>query len=133
MIRPADPENRSLIIWRESVAAGDDADAPHELKLPVHKDESIQSVITRIVSANYLASISGGRATWIVETGSRPLAVVAQQWPRARFLVEPEQDVTSAVNRSGGCHLYFKYWCQADPNLVYECLRDGKPLPSRYT
>lgn len=126
------PEKQLLVIWRDSVAAGDDLDAPHEMKLPIQQGESIQNIVTRIVATNYLASISGGKATWIAEADSRPLAVVAQQWSQPRFLIGSAEELTSMVDGSSRCHLYFKYWRQAEPNLVFECLRDGKPLPNKY-
>jgi len=114
------------------VHAGDDIDAPHEIRLPITDDESLESVISRVVSTNYLASISGGKATWIVESGSRPLAVVAQQWPMARLLVGADYGLAALLNSNTACHLNFRYWCQVDPDQVFECLQHGRPLPNRY-
>ncbi|MES3024835.1 MAG: hypothetical protein V4857_24965 [Pseudomonadota bacterium] len=123
---------RKLVIWRDSVSAGDDCDAPHALQLDLGGNETLQEIIDRLVSANYLASISGGRATWIFEAGSRPLAVIAQQWPQARALVDAAQGYAQFVDARGECHFNFKYWCQADPERVFACLREGKPLPDKY-
>ena len=66
----------SLIVWRDSVCAGDDCDAPHELKLTV-RDDTLHDVVNELMRKRYLASVEGGKATWILEA-NRPLAVVAQ-------------------------------------------------------
>ena len=132
MNQTQETRRQSLTSWRDSVHAGDDVDAPHEIRLPISDDESLENVIRRIVSSNYLASISGGKATWIVESGSRALGVVAQQWPTARFLVAADNNVRSFLSSNTGCHLNFIYWCQVDPDHVFECLQDGKPLPNKY-
>ena len=76
-----------LILWRDSVCAGDDCDAPHELALAVGAD-SLGSFIKRFLAAGYLPSISGGNATWILKTErhtDRALAVIAQQWAEPGF------------------------------------------------
>jgi hypothetical protein len=121
----------SFVIWRDSVAMGDDVDAPHEWVVPLGDHNSIGAVVETMLSTPYLASIIGGRATWIVE-GARPLAVVAQQWAAPRWLVAPEVPA-SALRRSGGTPDFeVRYWCQVDPDQVYECLRTGAPLPDRH-
>jgi len=120
----------SLIVWRDSVCAGDDCDAPHELKLTV-RDDTLHDVVNELMRKRYFASVEGGKATWILEA-SRPLAVVAQQWEQPRFLVDAEAVVGSYISRGQLPDLRLRYWCQADPDKVFECLRDGRPLPGRY-
>ena len=121
-----------LVIWRDSVAAGDDADAPHEWLLPTESDASVADVVTRIASAGYLASISGGEATWIIQ-GDRPLAVVAQQWTEPRFIVDPALPIREVLNPSARPHVQARYWCQVSPDRVLDCLRTGQPLPDKYS
>ena len=120
----------SLSIWRDSVCAGDDCDAPHELKLGVW-DDTLRDVVNELLRKRYLASIEGGRATWILEA-SRPLAVLAQQWERPRFLVDAEAAVGKYISRGQPPELRLRYWCQTDPDKVFECLRDGRALPDRH-
>jgi hypothetical protein len=121
----------TIVLWRDSVAAGDDADAPHEWRMPISGETTIADVATRIASAGWLASITTGEATWIVE-GARPLAVLAQQWPEPRHLVAPSTRVHDLVDRAGKPHLQARYWLQVNPDRVFEALRDGRPLPDRY-
>lgn len=126
----SDP-SQAIVLWRDSVAAGDDADAPHEWRLDAGADTTVADVVRRIASDGWLASISTGHATWIVE-GARPLAVVAQQWTEPRYLVAPATRVHDVVDRAGTPHLRARYWLQVSPDRVVEALRDGRPLPDRY-
>jgi hypothetical protein len=125
---------RFLIVWRDSVAAGDDADAPHEWILAVGPDATVSEVVERVLRAapGYLASIGGGKATWIIET-DRPIAVVAQQWEEPRYLVPAGAPVWSVVSPAARPHLQARYWCQVEPERVVEALRSGEPLPDRYS
>lgn len=120
-----------VTIERDSVCAGDDIDAPHARTIRVRPDCTLGEVLDSIRDTRYLAGISGGLATWIVES-NRPLAVVAQQWDSPRFLVAPETRFVDCANLNAGRALYFHYWCQADPEVVFECLEKGEPLPNKY-
>jgi hypothetical protein len=124
-----------LILWRDSVCAGDDCDAPHELALVVGAD-SLGSFIKRLLVADYLPSISGGNATWILKTErhtDRALAVIAQQWAEPRFVVAADADVLLYINRSAKKpNLYLTYWCQVDPETVFQRLQRNESLPDRY-
>ena len=91
----------------------------------------IEVDVTAMLARPYLASIIGGQATWIVE-GTRPLAVVAQQWTAPRWLVSPELPATSLAKSGGAPDFEVLYWCQVDPERVFECLRTGAPLPDRH-
>ena len=123
-----------LVVWRESVCAGDDCDAPHELILTVGND-SLRGVTDRLIAAHYLASITGGRATWILQAGDqegRSLAVLAQEWAQPRFLVASDAEALTYVQSGARPHLLVRYWCQVDPAKVFDCLQRGEPLPDRH-
>jgi hypothetical protein len=119
----------SLTVWRDSACAGNDCSALHELSISVPRDISLCQLSERF--GGYLPSVEGGEATWILE-GRRPFAVFAQQWSEARFLVAPESPFVSLVNLDSTPHLQFRYWCQVDPEQVFDCLRQGRQLPDRY-
>ena len=121
----------ALCIWRDSVCLADDCEAPHELSLSLPLDASLGHVTDQIIRRSYLASIAGGRATWILEA-RRPLAVFAQQWSQPRFLLSPDVRLTSIVDLAATPHLQFRYWCQVDPNIVFGCLQHEQPLPDMY-
>jgi hypothetical protein len=121
----------SLVIWRDSVCAGDDFDGRHELTLSLPLDASLRQLTEQLLNRRYLASLFGGRATWIFEAGC-PLAVFAQQWIQPRFLVSPDEPLSSFIKPNSQPHFNFRYWCQVDPDRVFDCLQRGEPLPDRY-
>ena len=121
----------SLIVWRESVCAGDDCDAPHELKLHLSSEVPLRHFAKQIVEARYLAHIEGGSATWILN-GNRPLAVFAQQWEQPLFLLPPATPIGAVIAADSIPHFRFRYFCQVDPHQVFTCLEQGTPLPDMY-
>jgi len=66
-----------VFLTRDSVAAGDDVDAPHDMTITVPDGSSIEAIVATVAKSGYLASIRGGKATWVA-TSKIPLAVVAQ-------------------------------------------------------
>jgi len=115
----------SLIVWRDSVCAGDDCEAPHERALSSSADMTLRHAAALLPDGRYLVSISGGEATWILE-GKRPLLVCAQQWTEPRFLVSPDTVISDFIRTRDTPHLQFRYWCQVDPDRVFDCLETGK-------
>jgi hypothetical protein len=118
----------SVTIWRDSVAAGGDVDAPHERVVRLAADSSVRTLVAKGIAAGYLPTIADGRATWILE-GRRPIAVLAQQWTEPRWLVDPETSIAELRRESGRPQFQVVYWCQVDPRRVYASLRDGRRPP----
>lgn len=123
-------ETLTLIIERDSVCMGDDCDAPHRVSIQVPSESTLAQVLEIIQSRSYLAQIQGGRATWIVEA-DRPLAVMAEQWNTPKFLIAPETLIADCQTNGGSRSLEFLYWCQVDPDRVFDCLKSGRPLPNQ--
>src|SRR5882724_1760581 len=121
----------SLTVWRDSVCADDDCDAPHELSISVPCDASVSQVSERLSGRADLPRIEGGEATWILE-GRSPFAVFAQQWSEPRVLVAPESPFVSLDDLDATPHLQFRYWCQVDPERVFDCFRQGQQLPDKH-
>lgn len=118
---------------RDSVCAGDDCDS-HERSFVAPLGALMPELIQLATSACPLACIAGGEATWIVEAGGydgTPIAVMAQQWAAPRWLV-PSSSCVESLFAQRKAQLFFKYWCQASPDAVFEALAANKPLPSRY-
>jgi hypothetical protein len=109
-------------VTRDSVAQGDDVDAPHARQFTFPDGSSIQEIVNKIVGSGYLASIAGGYASWVVMSNI-PIAVLAQQWPAARMLTlsRSDQDKTGPAN--GEITLYFEHHQQADPEAIYARLQ----------
>lgn len=80
-------------------------------------------------------SISGGKATWIVEAGDyggKPIAVVAQKLQDPRLFV-PSTVTVESIFGEHNLKLFFKYWCQENPVEVFNALASNLPLPNPYT
>ena len=103
-----------LKMTRDSVCAGDDCDAPHHKTIDFEPAIGILDAVRAAVASNYLASIAGGKASWVAFLDGEPIAVVAQQWSQPRFLL-------SARHGSGKAEaaLHFSYRAQSDPNEIY--------------
>ena len=124
----------ALTIQRDSVCMGDDMDAPHEECLPI-ADWAVGTIATTVISRRYLASISGGLATWILRTddcGGTPIAVIAQQWRDPKLLVPESSSILEMVRDRDAPSAYLQYHCQVDPDLIFNALRNGDPLPDKY-
>src|SRR4051794_27710482 len=111
-----------IYVTRDSVAAGDDSDAPHGRTFSFPDALPIEEAIARIVAAPYLASIGGGRATWSVVSGF-PIAVVAQQWQEPRAVSWRTIDSSELERKDGMICLHFNYHTQLDPEVVLEVLK----------
>jgi len=118
---------------RDSVSAGDDCQ-PHVASFETQAVATLREFLAQALQAAPLASIIGGEATWLVDSagaGKGCIAVVAQQWPAPRFLL----DSNITVQQHFGARqpsVYFRYWCQASPEAVYSALLLGEPLPPKY-
>jgi hypothetical protein len=126
-----------LAIDRDSVCAGDDCQS-HAARLSVPPEMPLHEVIELAQRACPLARIAGGQATWLVDTqgcGEACIGVVAQQWATPKLLLDPAtlaREIWSSENGARPFVLYFRYWCQADPEAVFEALKSGGELPPRY-
>ena len=108
-------------LTRDSVAAGDDCDAPHLIEIDVPNNSSISSVVDHILSLNYLASISSGKAVWSLAS-TKPLVLVAQQWSNPKLLAWANPTVLELANGNNELNLKFNYHAQLNPEIVFEVL-----------
>ncbi len=144
----------TVTVDRDSVAAGDDT-VSHAVTIAVASGLPVTRLLAEALRACPLAGIQGGKATWIVDVGAAgagSIGVVAEQWDAPRLLVPdtvtvatvfaapaPEATVFTApapeatVYAAPAPVLFFRYWCQADPDAVFAALRAGTALPSRYS
>ncbi|TGD82970.1 hypothetical protein [Hymenobacter wooponensis] len=120
----------TISLTRDSVAAGDDANAPHTYRFIVPDHTSVAEILRLILAQSYLATISGGKATWSVESG-RPVAVVAQQWTEAKLLCWQAPTLTHLDFAANTLYLHFNYHAQIEPEVVYQVLSRLKLASSR--
>ncbi len=111
-----------LYLTRDSVAAGDDVDAPHVMEMEGPTTEDVGAAIAAVLAAGYLPRIFEGNASWSV-TSNRIIAVVAQQWPEPKLLHGHDSSYKGLDIRDGKLRLHFNYHQQEDPDTVVEILR----------
>jgi hypothetical protein len=95
----------TINLTRDSVAMGDDVGAPHAYVLSVPVDCMLAQALQYILNRPYLASIAGGKATWVALLQQKPVAVLAQQWPQP-VLLGPDFLLPSGVE----VQLHFRYY-----------------------
>ena len=121
-----------LEVDRDSVCAGDDCQS-HMALLSVSAETALIEVLKLAQKACSLAVIAGGNATWLIDTlgyGKGCVGVVAQQWAAPKLITE--QNISAGQIWNGKGTLFFRYWCQSNPNAVFEAIKSGGELPSRY-
>ena len=119
---PATAPSASLTVQveRGSVHASDDAPS-RRIALPA--GATLRELLASALADAYLPTISGGRATWIVEAsggsggGFAPIAVCAQEWPAPFFLVEADRAAAGQFGDAVAV-LNFRYRGQDDPDAV---------------
>ncbi|MGY6161181.1 hypothetical protein [Paraburkholderia strydomiana] len=114
-------QNQKIVVTRDSVAAGDDIDAPHRLEFGISSDRAIADILRYVSQLSYLPSVVGGKATWSAVSG-RPLAVIAQQWPAPKPLSVLPIAFSDLDSRSDGLYLHFNHHAQVDPDIVFNVL-----------
>lgn len=122
-------------VWvdRQSVCYGDDIH-PHHRFYDLPDDTTIRTFLDVIRQDKYLATISGGRATWVCE-GTAPLAVVTQEYVESWLLFDGDTMLRSLAEWSAkplyhgapSTQFYFRYCAQHEPGKVFQGL-GGDPM-----
>lgn len=126
-------EQLFISVDRDSVCAGDDC-VSHSAVISIAGACPVSNLLEHAWNACPLASISGNEATWLIDIGGDAqfcIGVMAQQWRQPRLTIACDT-TTAALFQNQAPYLYFRYWCQVDPELVFDSLQSGRPLPKRY-
>lgn len=108
-------------LTRDSVAMGDDVDAPHRHTIDLPENTTIIEIIDAIISANYLPNIHDGKATWSVAS-KNPIALIAQQWTSAKLLPQLHHSLDTLLGNDDGYKIHINYHAQTDPDVAYRVL-----------
>ncbi|BBB64444.1 hypothetical protein UNDYM_0191 [Undibacterium sp. YM2] len=111
-------------IDRDSVHAGDDT-VSHAENIAVPANTSLAGLLEQIRMAKFLPSISGGRATWVIESSGsqiKTIGVLAQQWQEPRVMMDASAELAQHFAGQQP-NLFFRYRCQIDPDTVYAQLQ----------
>ncbi len=106
-------------INRDSVCAGDDC-ISHEKEFEIKDDMTLSEFLEIQKDVFPLASISGGKATWVLK-GETYLAVLAQQWSEPKYAADALSLIKDNLNKSDKYRgeLHFHYYAQDNPIKVY--------------
>lgn len=118
-----------IAVDRDSVHAGDDFTS-HATSVMLDPAATMRAFFDAIRTMHYLPAITGGEATWIICVSGKEIGVFAQQWPTPK-LVAPIERLAKQAFEGNAPRIFFKYWCQKDPDVVFSCIETGCALPSR--
>jgi hypothetical protein len=117
---------------RDSVGAADDCES-HKVVFFITPQDSVLEFLEQAILVSPLAHIAGGQATWLIDTegyGKGCIGVMAQQWSRPRLLIPESTSVTHLFGEREVA-IFLRYWCQSDPEAVFEALKTCKELPPK--
>lgn len=123
----------TILLDRDSVHPADDFGS-HKVSMVAPSNLDINGLVIKAIERCPLPKISSGNATWIIYFGHNNeccMGVLAQQWTEPRFLVSSKTMVTDLFSTIPK-ELFFCYWCQSDPSNVFEALKLGTELPSKF-
>ncbi|WP_062106400.1 hypothetical protein [Bacillus niameyensis] len=110
---------------RDSVAMGDDVYAPNEKVIEIPATFTLEELVKQVKEIHYLPSIYGGKATWVLyeDFNRPPLVVLAQQWEKAKFLVDSSQTLSDLFLGKDQGVFFFRYLLQRDPDEVFQSFK----------
>ncbi|NUS53632.1 MAG: hypothetical protein HOV66_02050 [Streptomycetaceae bacterium] len=118
-----------VVVTRDSVAAGDDALAPHEATWELPGEPGVRDVLAALDRDRYLPDVRP--STWVVlSRGGVAFAVVAQAGKRGtepRILPGVRDEAAALAGPDGVVRLHFGYRRQADPDVVHDQLCGTPP------
>ena len=113
---------KQIVLTRDSVASGDDIDAPHSKKIEVNPNWKINKILEFITTSNYLPKIKEGKATWSIAINN-PIAVFTQENPESPLLIchpeYPHQETKGFIDIK---HIHFNYHNQQEAKEVFDVL-----------
>ena len=109
-----------VYLTRDSVAAGDDAEAPHDVVFSVQAEFALEKVLSSIVGLSYLPTVNGG-ATWTLSS-LIPLAVFSQEWLQPKNLSSYPVNLNDLDFNDSTLKMHFSYHGQISPDIVLKVL-----------
>ena len=112
-----------LHLTRDSVAIGDDIDAPHFKEANIDGETTSLDLAKEIQGMRYLANIGAGEATWSI-VAAIPIAIVAQQWEEPKLVTHENPTLRELAKGEDLLKVHINYHCQEDPDEILEKLRN---------
>lgn len=105
---------------RSSVCMGDDVMTPNAYEFELDEQMTIYELAKLVIKQNYLASIQGGKATWVMSSNREDICVIAQQWDNPKMMISGNRMVKDFTEINGVRLFHFSYLVQADPDVIYD-------------
>jgi hypothetical protein len=118
----------ALHLTRDSVAAGDDADAPHdrlcEADVDLAAEGNLARLIRLVLETGYLPSVAGPASG--AAFSHFPLAVISNIQPALSVMWLTESEIRERLDwRGGRLRIHFAYLAGAEPKLAFDILRSS--------
>ncbi|RED16996.1 hypothetical protein [Parasphingopyxis lamellibrachiae] len=113
----------SLHLTRDSVAAGDDFDAPHSRTIKVERRIETPGALQEClddIAAVYLPNVAGP-ACWAAYS-HMPLAILSDAWSKSKPFWLPDGNFQHLDIRDGAIHLNFVYLALEDPETAHRII-----------
>ncbi|WP_324671877.1 hypothetical protein [Hymenobacter sp. GOD-10R] len=109
----------TILLTRDPVASSDDL-LEHRFIVP--SNITLADILQIVLAQRYLATIAGGKATWVAHLQEKPIAVLAQQWQQPVLL----SDQLPLLDNTDLIRLHLRYYNQQDPEEVLSRLRSSR-------
>src|SRR5690554_2533564 len=113
-----------VVLERDSVCAADDFDGRHAKTIGLDPGITVRDAIEKLRTLYPLPLISGGRATWVICTQLKPVALVAQELNEEKYFVDPCSPLLDHMGESDP-RIHFRYFAQRSPDEVFARVRKG--------
>jgi hypothetical protein len=111
-----------LLLTRDSVNMSDDINAPNEKGISISENATLEELTKTIIINKYLPSIQNGKASWVLNFGNKPIAIIAEEWKEAKFLVDKDKFIYEFTKPEPKVGFYLNYLAQKDPTEIFDTL-----------
>ena len=116
-----------VVIQRDSVSMGDDIQAPHEYRVWMSSQITLETFFTALNLHLYLPKIVTGEAVWTLENKfGKSIALMAQQWQSIHYFVDPHSQFSEQFifdEHLQGHLIFVGYHQQIQPEQLIERLK----------
>jgi len=113
---------QSVRMTRDSYCASDDADAPHEQRVAIMSDKTLEDVV-RVVHQKARAFMRRNSGeSWVI-TSKHPIAVVCGEWEKPKMVLRTVRRIEeSVILRGTTAHMHFCFMQEIDPETLYKAM-----------
>ena len=116
-----------IVIQRDSVSMGDDIQAPHEYRVSMSSQITLEACFTTLNLHLYLPKIVTGEAVWTLDNkNGTSIALMAQQWQAIHYFVTPNAKLSEQFifdEHLQGHLIFIRYHQQIQPEQLIETLK----------